>query len=423
MISSICIKGLFGRFDYNIKTKDGGVTIITGPNGFGKSTILQLINGLSKGDLTFFYRLDFSSLFIVFDNNKEILFEKKGKDLFIDSIQIEFEKYLVGPIYRRIPWLSRLSSGVFVDRRNSMRIDESELLTYLTNLDYDSDESFFDYIIDDENENKNGIKKIIDNLKEWSGEVRIISEQRLIKKEYHRHEEDQVVEVINELPKQLVREIESVLSEYSKVANTLDGSYPQRLFSAKDGIKSEEEYRLKLEEVNDRFNKLAKYNLVDLEIIQDSKYDAKFSEALKIYFDDFSRKFEVFEPLIQKMDLFTQIVNDRLMFKKVSISRTNGFDVVDSDSKAELKLSQLSSGEKQEIVLFYDLIFNTKADLMLLLDEPEISLHISWQKKFLDDLLKVSSVIPMHAIVATHSPQIINNHWDIQIDLGEEYGG
>ena len=57
-----------------------------------------------------------------------------------------------------------------------------------------------------------------------------------------------------------------------------------------------------------------------------------------------------------------------------------------------------------------------------LIDEPEISLHITWQKQFLGDLLEVSKLIALHAIVATHSPQIVSSHLDIQIDLGELYG-
>ena len=87
-----------------------------------------------------------------------------------------------------------------------------------------------------------------------------------------------------------------------------------------------------------------------------------------------------------------------------------------------MSLSQLSSGEKQEIVLFYELIFDTRKELLLLIDEPEISLHITWQKQFLGDLLEVSKLIALHAIVATHSPQIVSSHLDIQIDLGELYG-
>jgi len=82
----------------------------------------------------------------------------------------------------------------------------------------------------------------------------------------------------------------------------------------------------------------------------------------------------------------------------------------------------LSSGEKQEIVLFYELIFGIDHNVQLLIDEPEISLHIEWQLKFMDDLLRVAKHKNLRVTVATHSPQIINNHWDIQIDLGEMYG-
>ena len=259
-------------------------------------------------------------------------------------------------------------------------------------------------------------------MKEWCGEVRLISEQRLIKTENQHNDEERIIDVISELPSQLKAEINMVYSEYSKVANSLDGSYPKRLFAAKEGISNETDFKNKLEETNVKFNNLIKYGLVDMKIIERTSYNDKFAEALKIYFDDFSEKYAVFEVLIKKLDLFTQIINERLTFKEIKISRQNGFEVVDIDNKdRSLMLSQLSSGEKQEIVLFYDLIFNTKSELLLLIDEPEISLHISWQKKFMDDLLKVAEDNNIQIIVATHSPQIINNHWEIQIDLGERY--
>ena len=54
MIKTIDIVRLFGRFNYYIATKSDGITIITGPNGFGKSTILQIINALSNSNLAFF---------------------------------------------------------------------------------------------------------------------------------------------------------------------------------------------------------------------------------------------------------------------------------------------------------------------------------------------------------------------------------
>ena len=72
--------------------------------------------------------------------------------------------------------------------------------------------------------------------------------------------------------------------------------------------------------------------------------------------------------------------------------------------------------------MFYKLIFEAPNQSLLLIDEPEISLHIVWQKIFMNDLQKVVDLKNLNVIVATHSPQIINNYWDNQIDLGELYG-
>lgn len=182
-------------------------------------------------------------------------------------------------------------------------------------------------------------------------------------------------------------------------------------------------HEARLREANEKFKKLRKYDLVELPMIKGETYNESYSTALKIYFDDFAEKYTVFQDLISKLDLFTKIINSRLTFKHLQITRDNGFIIVDNDNpKKVLSLSQLSSGEKQEIVLFYELIFDTRKELLLLIDEPEISLHITWQKQFLGDLLEVSKLIALHAIVATHSPQIVSSHLDIQIDLGELYG-
>jgi len=422
MIKRITMNNLFGRFCYDITLKDGGVTIITGPNGFGKSTILKVIDALSSMNFYFFYKIDFNNIKIEFDNGKVFNVVRNNNSISYDGINLNYDELINEETfyddYRVFTrYITKQSKDYYIDRRNGTKIPKDELLDYIIA----NDENSFNLILD----KMNIYEKLIDSFKKvkaWCGEVRFISEQRLIKRETIRRDEERVIDVISELPNQLKEEINLVYSEYSKVANTLDGSYPKRLFAAKEGISSETGFKKKLDETNIKFNNLIKYGLVEMRIIEQTSYNDKFSEALKIYFDDFSEKYAVFEGLIKKLDLFTQIINERLTFKEIQISRQNGFDVIDSDDKErKLKLSQLSSGEKQEIVLFYDLIFNTKSELLLMIDEPEISLHISWQKKFMDDLLKVAEDNNIQIVVATHSPQIINNHWDIQIDLGDKY--
>lgn len=67
MIQSIIIKNLYYIYSYEINfTNDENVLILTGPNGFGKTTILQLINHLCSLKLWYFYLLPFDKIEITF---------------------------------------------------------------------------------------------------------------------------------------------------------------------------------------------------------------------------------------------------------------------------------------------------------------------------------------------------------------------
>ncbi len=234
--------------------------------------------------------------------------------------------------------------------------------------------------------------------------------------------ERQTIKVIEEIPEKLKKKMNMVSTKYSSEANKLDSSYPNRLFKTKKGI-TKEKYEQSIKSMNEKFEKLNKYNISDIKRLEEQVvFLDEHSKALKIYFEDFEKKYEVFEDFIDQLDLFTDIINSRLKFKEIKISRDEGIVVYKSNTSERLRLDQLSSGEKQEIILFYELIFESEKNIHLLIDEPEISLHIEWQLKFMDDLLKIVEKKKFKVTVATHSPQIINNHWDIQIDLGELYG-
>ena len=72
-IDRITVDKLFSAYSYDIKIPTGqGSFIITGPNGYGKSTILRMIQKLADGDLLFFYLLDFESVMFQYDNGHKI---------------------------------------------------------------------------------------------------------------------------------------------------------------------------------------------------------------------------------------------------------------------------------------------------------------------------------------------------------------
>ena len=67
--------------------------------------------------------------------------------------------------------------------------------------------------------------------------------------------------------------------------------------------------------------------------------------------------------------------------------------------------------------MFYDFLFNFENDTLIIIDEPELSLHVAWQVEFLKDYMTITENKNNHLLIATHSPQLINDYWNLCIDL------
>lgn len=70
---------------------------------------------------------------------------------------------------------------------------------------------------------------------------------------------------------------------------------------------------------------------------------------------------------------------------------------------------QLSSGEKQMLVILLTVLIEDGQNYVLFMDEPEVSLHVEWQKRLIDLILELNSNVQI--ILATHSPAVIMNGW------------
>jgi ABC-type glutathione transport system ATPase component len=77
----------------------------------------------------------------------------------------------------------------------------------------------------------------------------------------------------------------------------------------------------------------------------------------------------------------------------------------------------LSSGEQEEIILLYELLFIAPDESLILLDEPETSLHVSWQQMIIEDLHKIAELKQHNYIISTHSPDIIGGNLNLTKDL------
>jgi excinuclease UvrABC ATPase subunit len=105
--------------------------------------------------------------------------------------------------------------------------------------------------------------------------------------------------------------------------------------------------------------------------------------------------------------------------KTLTLSSDGRLSVSIQDDGTSRPIYELSSGEKQMVVILTHLAFNKQAKLanVLIIDEPELSLHIRWQELFVDAVMSASP--GLQVILATHSPSIIRGRIDNCIDVLE----
>ena len=119
--------------------------------------------------------------------------------------------------------------------------------------------------------------------------------------------------------------------------------------------------------------------------------------------------------LEEKINSFGNVINSYLKYdtqeEKEFIFDTNRVTakVINKITSQELNLNSLSSGEKQIFNIFSKLYLENNKDkkYIVLFDEPELSLSLDWQKKFLPDIFRSPSCIQLFAI--THSPFVFDN--------------
>jgi len=431
------IKNLFNIFNHSIDLKKERITILTAPNGYGKTITLKTINSLFNKNFSFFVNLSFSEIifkfeddytikinkilseefssieFILLQNNKEIESFKYPPKNYIKDLRRHFPTHIIEDF---IPgFIRRIGSNEWLNELNNEILSLDEVLNqfgeYLPEkiakrIDVKIPEKFLDFI---------------NNFN-----VYLIQEQRLVLRqpisEARYRREVVITDTIEKYSKELSNLIKQKIGEYAQITQSLDSSFPKRLFKHENKNITIDNLKEKLKSLEFKREKLSKYGFLKSEETSFFDYDnieANDTKVLSLYIKDNEEKLSVFDALINKIELFTNILNNRRFnFKSIEIDKDRGFIFVSKD-KSILKLTELSSGEQHEVVLLFELLFKAEENSLVLIDEPEISLHVVWQKEFLNDIQEIIELQKIDIIIATHSPQIINDRWDLTVDLGE----
>ncbi|RAJ09887.1 AAA family ATPase [Aeromonas salmonicida] len=447
-IIRVTVKSLFGVFDHDIPlNSESGITIVIGENGLGKTVILESISALFSKNYDFFRTLVFENFMFYFDNNDTWQLTKKndenGFSLYIlkDSIIKPVSKGKTQKIYQDTERYNRriMMRERDINRRIDMEIDKSYWVEqdrgYFNRLELEKEYEYLRLMelkhhrrmmmINNESETTPPPKWFTDGLDKIN--VKLIETQRIITaKEIG---SDSYINNLKKCSEELKEMIAVSIKKSSFVASELDSTYPNRLvLKLRQGTRDTfEELNLALAKLDEKRKSFSSTGLVvkisDSDLLQIDEGQKDLINVLKLYIDDSHKKLEPFEDLSRKIKLFKGLINKRFKHKKLEIKQDEGlvfYSTVVKNSKGDYESippSRLSSGEQNELILFYKLIFNSYSNDMVLIDEPELSLHISWQNKFIKDLKEVTSINGVSIVIATHSPDIIDENWDLKVEL------
>lgn len=439
-IVEVSVEGLFGTFDHKIPFNvEERVTIIHGPNGFGKTAILRLIDGFFNSNYSPIRTIPFKKFSIKFDDESVLVLEKNPKKNGKSDIEVslgknknESKSYILKPISEKdldfplgmiddlLPNLERIDHSTWFDALSG------DVLGVLEVLDRYGDDlpmrfSRQQALFSDSRHPKNAEKWLIDLTKKIS--VHFIKTERLQMlvntDKRMRDSSVSLQSVVSKYSNDIKRRIGEKIREYASLSQSLDSNFPIRLVREDSSSKlTDTQLREQLVNIERKSNELTSAGLLDQN--QRSEVPTEFNQtnktALALYAEDTLKKLSVFDDIAEKVEIFTESVNSRFQYKRMFVNKDSGIKFV-TDNKQNLLLESLSSGEQHELVLFYDLLFNVNPNSLVLIDEPEISLHVAWQKQFLRDLQAVTANAQFDVLLATHSPQIIANRWDLTVEL------
>lgn len=427
-ITQIKIKKLFGLYDHKIKlNSDERITIIYGPNGVGKTIILQMLRSIFNTKFDIFYKIPFEEFSIKFDNDDVLFLEKSyNKDKKRDELIANLNGNEASQIQLDFMPDEKAFEEIIRNHPNLKKVEENEWLDFSDGEILNPGEVLYRYDV------RWPVKIIgadwFDDIKEKIN-IDFIETQRLITLDRSRTKyptpkyptpKTSIKKTVSNYSLELSKEVQKQLAKYATLSQSLDRSFPIRLAKKKTDVDYTclEQNLSKLEE---RRKNLIRIGVLDADsefnYLDDiPEVNQENAHVFSVYIEDVGKKLDVFNDLRMKLSLFVSIINNRFVNKRLSISKDKGF-VIKTSNGLEIQPSDLSSGEQHELVLYYELLFKIEPGSLILIDEPEISLHIGWQNEFLNDLMKVIDLAGFDVLIATHSPDIIGDRWDLTVAL------
>lgn len=395
---------------YNYKiTFNEDITFLHGKNGCGKTTILNIITYIITGRIYKLLPYDFESIILTYKEkrkNKKISVIKEKEDIRVifEDTEVLVENSVIEKIEREI----KSESPLFrIETRMSSMIDEECFKEYPI-LQKIKELFDFVYIPLNRNDLEERGRYTYRRYRERQSTEPIYNSANTILDNYAR-----IKSRISGLGKTLQINIIKAMYQYNMHDYMKNEVIPEKSAVKKDidNFKKADLYDEELEKlIRSFYEQLIESKDRDVNIFYFSKI-AQINKIREVFnkYDEEVKKLN--EPIDKLEKLVNRFFEDSAEKKRIVIEENEIYFLTEHD-KRKVGLDNLSSGEKQILILFTYLIFNiaNKANPICIIDEPELSLHLLWQKNFVKSVLETNP--DMQLILATHAPEIIEEFRD-----------
>lgn len=414
LLQRVELRGLFGHKNYNLDFSggidpNGNISILYGENGSGKTTILRLIYSIlarpGYGTKTYIAKTEFDSATIELSNGHKIEVRKeKPIGSYRVNISSPERKVSKHRIIAKENGLVRAEDNVDLDKL------EADLIDLDVDLVYVSDKREFQTTVED-------FQRRLSRRIEATG-YRDTEDAPAERAPRSTLEAEDVAYLAREV---LRSQFISLGNSGQRNANTI---YLELANSIVQGRKKSSRAIKKAELVDRLWSLSAKVQAAaSLEFVppmEASGFKAAIESAgpkefgllaqvLTPYFDGLDARLNAIEPYVNRIKSFLDEINRFYSEKQFSFSMSRGFAVETSTGPhiRKMSLAQLSSGERQLFTILASIFLTQQSAGIVLIDEPELSLNVLWQRNFVEALKRIGSGSFMQYVLASHSLEIL----------------
>ncbi len=447
-LASLFVDKLYGYYNYEVKF-NSDVTFLFGSNGCGKTTILNITEAIITGCFYKLFDYEFEKITLVYfcdeteTNTQSIKIQFLNTDLKVNFNNKEFiiEKMIEHNDTRRISErpttmeIQRLYYEKYpelievkdtfnyvylpLNLRAMISEDNQDELIFRRNIrmrpDY-QDESFTEPTVRDlqmiqiENLIYNVFMKINTNISTINDKFR----DQILKSFLDVDIQQKYDEFANEYNNSKSIDIINTKKSYIKILNDL------KIISKHEEKQYDNFFQSLIKDIEEKNNQSEKSSLTVPTVLKLNEI-AKIRKIISIAERMEKDKAIARKPIEVFLDTMNEFIGKGEDDKSISIDTNGRIYFTTKSNNKHISIQSLSSGEKQLITFFANMIFRVKSTEagIFVVDEPELSLHLSWQKIFVEKSMQINKNIQL--IFATHSPEFIGSHRDKMYKLEKKF--